>query len=399
MAPGYKQQRIEIRVDPFALLLVAFICQYNSETVNDSVKGCLRRVSFCLDLPHHLTGGNPRCRMGSPAVRVFNPVRACRAVILSLVAIAAVAACVVPSTTTVAEPTKGSDEAAPGLVTATVTVIDASSATPAATARKSIQVAHTDGDGVSVRRTPRLDDGVADWPDGTRLEDLGEHVASDGLVWLKVRDPSGAVGYVPARYLAPLGWVPSPTAMIQSTPTIPPAISTATTSPKPMPTVASIARPMTAQVVKPVAAPRSGELRRVTVTRIGKDQYRADDGTIFLTRLCLELALSDEAIYDGVRGELRFSHERCDVTEVIAPTTASIGSSSNAFESRIAGEFKGWEGDTVFPLQNGQVWQQASYAYTYHYAYAPRVLIYGTAQGWRMQVDGVRGNIAVRRIR
>jgi len=128
MAPGYKQQRIEIRVDPFALLLVAFICQYNSETVNDSVKGCLRRVSFCLDLPHHLTGGNPRCRMGSPAVRVFNPVRACRAVILSLVAIAAVAACVVPSTTTVAEPTKGSDEAAPGLVTATVTVIDASSA-------------------------------------------------------------------------------------------------------------------------------------------------------------------------------------------------------------------------------------------------------------------------------
>jgi hypothetical protein len=44
-------------------------------------------------------------------------------------------------------------------------------------------------------------------------------------------------------------------------------------------------------------------------------------------------------------------------------------------ESRIDGEFTGWSGETIFRLQNGQVWQQSSYAYRYKYAYSPRVVI------------------------
>lgn len=68
-------------------------------------------------------------------------------------------------------------------------------------------------------------------------------------------------------------------------------------------------------------------------------------------------------------------------------------------ESRIDGTFNGWDGETVFKLQNGQVWQQASYAYMYHYAYAPRVLIYRSGAGFKMKVDGVTNEIAVRRLR
>jgi hypothetical protein len=45
-------------------------------------------------------------------------------------------------------------------------------------------------------------------------------------------------------------------------------------------------------------------------------------------------------------------------------------------ESSIDGEFKGWDGSTIFKLSNGQIWQQSSYAYMYHYAYNPPVLIY-----------------------
>lgn len=68
-------------------------------------------------------------------------------------------------------------------------------------------------------------------------------------------------------------------------------------------------------------------------------------------------------------------------------------------DSRIDGEFTVWEGETVFRLINGQIWQQATYAYTYHYAFNPRVLIYRIGGGYQMQVEGVQGQIAVRQLR
>jgi hypothetical protein len=70
-----------------------------------------------------------------------------------------------------------------------------------------------------------------------------------------------------------------------------------------------------------------------------------------------------------------------------------------AIESRIDGEFTGWDGETVFKLQNGQIWQQASYAYRYRYAYSPGVLIYRSGGVYRMKVDGVDGDVVVRRLK
>ena len=60
----------------------------------------------------------------------------------------------------------------------------------------------------------------------------------------------------------------------------------------------------------------------------------------------------------------------------LAPRAASIpiptlvpviSSCSPAIESRIDGQFEGWDGDTLFQLSNGQIWQQTQYAYTYRY--------------------------------
>jgi len=34
-------------------------------------------------------------------------------------------------------------------------------------------------------------------------------------------------------------------------------------------------------------------------------------------------------------------------------------------ESRINGEFNGWDGDAVFELENGTKWQQVKYRYKY----------------------------------
>jgi len=68
-------------------------------------------------------------------------------------------------------------------------------------------------------------------------------------------------------------------------------------------------------------------------------------------------------------------------------------------ESQIDGEFEGWEGETIFKLTNGQIWQQASYDYMYHYAYMPEVIIYTTSGGYKMKVEDVEETIEVVRIR
>jgi hypothetical protein len=68
---------------------------------------------------------------------------------------------------------------------------------------------------------------------------------------------------------------------------------------------------------------------------------------------------------------------------------------ANVVESQVDGTFDGWRGDTVFKLTNGQIWQQSSYAYTYHYAYRPEVTIFPSGGGCKMKVEGVSGSISV----
>jgi hypothetical protein len=72
---------------------------------------------------------------------------------------------------------------------------------------------------------------------------------------------------------------------------------------------------------------------------------------------------------------------------------------SNAIESQIDGEFSGWEGETLFKLTNGQIWQQSSYDYTYSYAYMPEVLIFSSNGMCKMKVDDVSDSIYVQRLK
>lgn len=83
------------------------------------------------------------------------------------------------------------------------------------------------------------------------------------------------------------------------------------------------------------------------------------------------------------------------------PPTPDGGPSTSAsvIESRIDGDFEGWEGDTVVSLTNGQIWKQTEYHYTYHYAYSPRVVIYRSGGSYKMKVDGVERAISVERLK
>ena len=81
-------------------------------------------------------------------------------------------------------------------------------------------------------------------------------------------------------------------------------------------------------------------------------------------------------------------------------TSQPAGSNCNAaIETTISGDFNGWDGETIFKLDNGQVWQQAQYDYMYSYSYRPDVTIYQTSSGCRMKVEEEEETILVKRIK
>lgn len=68
--------------------------------------------------------------------------------------------------------------------------------------------------------------------------------------------------------------------------------------------------------------------------------------------------------------------------------------------SRIVGEFEGWSGRTVFPLENGQVWAQSGSGTAYYVATDPEVTITrGRFGGYTMYVHGMKRRVKVKRIK
>ncbi|MGH8282312.1 MAG: hypothetical protein ACRESE_00495 [Gammaproteobacteria bacterium] len=94
----------------------------------------------------------------------------------------------------------------------------------------------------------------------------------------------------------------------------------------------------------------------------------------------------------------------------ISPAVANFGADSMApkeaaqtptrIETRIAGSFTGWTGDTVFKLENGQVWQQAATGYFTNVKLDhPRVVIKKLVFGYLLTLPGQGETVFVRRIK
>lgn len=74
--------------------------------------------------------------------------------------------------------------------------------TPTVGTQRVFVVANTGGEGVYLRRSPRLADRLAAWPERTRLVEIGPETTADGVTWRHVRAPDGSAGFVPAQYTA-----------------------------------------------------------------------------------------------------------------------------------------------------------------------------------------------------
>jgi len=68
-------------------------------------------------------------------------------------------------------------------------------------------------------------------------------------------------------------------------------------------------------------------------------------------------------------------------------------------KSKISGNFSGWSGNTLFSLDNGQIWQQDEYSYKYAYKYHPGVTIFKHVNGYYvMVVEGINEWLKVKRV-
>lgn len=86
-------------------------------------------------------------------------------------------------------------------------------------------------------------------------------------------------------------------------------------------------------------------------------------------------------------------------SDAIDTGSTSATPSASIIESQIDGDFNGWEGETIIRLTNGQIWQQSSYHYEYHYAFMPKVLIYKTGGAYKAKVDGTETSVSVIRLK
>lgn len=67
-------------------------------------------------------------------------------------------------------------------------------------------------------------------------------------------------------------------------------------------------------------------------------------------------------------------------------------------QSRINGEFHGFDEDALFRLMDGTFWLQAEYKYWYHYAYGPQVEIVRDRGTFRLRVSGQTESVAVHQV-
>jgi hypothetical protein len=88
-----------------------------------------------------------------------------------------------------------------------------------------------------------------------------------------------------------------------------------------------------------------------------------------------------------------------DFSDAADTGSRSVTPSASIIESQIDGDFNGWEGETIIRLTNGQIWQQSSYHYEYHYAFMPKVLIYKSGGAYKAKVDGTETSVSVTRLK
>ncbi len=139
------------------------------------------------------------------------------------------------------------------------------------------------------------------------------------------------------------------------------------------------------------------DLDQITFESIFSEQEKAAMGADKLSE-AEKAKVRDYIIEFYLRGYEKGKAEASTV-EVQPQTYTPTPPTSEVIESKIDGDFDGWDGETIVKLFNGQIWQQTEYYYHYHYSFMPSVVIYKSGTGYKMKVDGIDKAIGVNRIK
>ena len=115
-------------------------------------------------------------------------------------------------------------------------------------------------------------------------------------------------------------------------------------------------------------------------------------------RLILKGELDIESLSREEMLEVITIHERLEDSDSGRSSQSAHGCYP-AIESSINGLFKGWDGNTIIRLTNGQIWQQDSAQRSLEMAYNPKVLVYRDNGGCKISIEQVDTIVAVRRLR
>lgn len=77
------------------------------------------------------------------------------------------------------------------------------------------------------------------------------------------------------------------------------------------------------------------------------------------------------------------------------PDVIDLNAGNVVVESRIDGDFEGWEDEAVFKLENGQMWQQTDFRFRYTYKFRPKVIIYKSGGRYFMAVENFQDAVEV----
>lgn len=125
----------------------------------------------------------------------------------------------------------------------------------------------------------------------------------------------------------------------------------------------------------------------------GLDQLTAEQLAALNVLVKRDRASGERNLRAVVRAELREEvkqEAKAEAQVEVRKEAAEKQAAETRVLSRIVGKFGGWDGKTVFKLENGQVWRQADSAEV-HYVKpveAPAVLIEKVFGGWRLYDQG-----------
>lgn len=95
--------------------------------------------------------------------------------------------------------------------------------------------------------------------------------------------------------------------------------------------------------------------------------------------------------------------KKLNITIIAADSSLTHSSedaeTSDFIESRIDGDFEGYDFGNIYKLVNGQIWEQTGARYRYRYRYAPEVIIFKRNGSYQMQVDGIDDSVSVERLK